>query len=83
MSNKFELGGLQRRRAELLGAEGQAWIDGLPDLISDLESRWGIRVESDLAGGTEALVLAASTSDGRFLRGSALPTHSTNESGRP
>jgi len=61
----FELGDLQRRRAELLGADGQAWIAALPDLINDLEARWSIQVEADLAGGTEALVLAASTSDGR------------------
>ena len=62
--SRFQLGELQQRRAELLGPEGQAWIDALPDLISDLESRWGITVESDLAGGTEALVLAATTGDG-------------------
>ena len=61
---EFHLGELQKRRAELLGSEGQAWIDALPDLISDFESRWNIQVEKDLAGGTEALVLAATTSDG-------------------
>jgi len=63
--SNFQLGDLQRRRAELLGSAGQAWIDGLPDLIRDLEARWDIRVDSDLAGGTEALVLAAVSSDGR------------------
>ena len=62
--SSFQLGDLQRRRAELLGPEGQAWIDALPDLISDLESRWGITVASDLAGGTEALVLSATSGDG-------------------
>lgn len=61
----FQLGDLQRRRAELLGPEGRAWIEALPDLISDLESRWQISVRSDLAGGTEALVLAAAARDGR------------------
>ncbi len=60
----FQLGELQQRRAELLGPEGQAWIDSLPDLVSDLASRWAITIEADLAGGTEALVLAAITHDG-------------------
>ncbi len=62
--SNFQLGELQRRRAELLGPEGRAWIDALPDLIGDLESRWQITVEADLAGGTEALVLAATSRDG-------------------
>lgn len=55
----FQLGDLHRRRAELLGDEGQAWIDGLPELINELESRWRISVQSQLEGGTEALVLRA------------------------
>lgn len=61
----FQLGELQQRRAELLGPEGKAWIEALPDLISDLEARWGMKVETGLSGGTEALVLAATTGDGR------------------
>ena len=51
---EFHLGEIQKRRAELLGAEGQAWMDALPDLISDFESRWDIQLEKELAGGTEA-----------------------------
>lgn len=57
----FKLGELHRRRAELLGEEGRAWIDGLPALIVELESRWRISVQSQLEGGTEALVLHAIT----------------------
>jgi len=60
----FVLGDLQRRRAELLGTAGEAWIDRLPELIADLERRWQIRVEHSLTGGTEALVLAATTRGG-------------------
>ncbi len=63
----FQLGDLQRRRAELLGSAGQAWIDSLPDLISDLQARWGVRIEAEMAGGTEALVLAAAGKDGEPL----------------
>jgi streptomycin 6-kinase len=62
--SSFQLGSLQRRRAELLGPEGQAWIDRLPDLISDLQKRWRIRIGSGMAGGTEGLVLAAMTEEG-------------------
>lgn len=60
----FQLGELQRRRAELLGVEGQAWIDRLPELISELQTRWNIRVAAEMSGGTEALVLTAVTGAG-------------------
>jgi streptomycin 6-kinase len=60
----IELGDLQRRRAELLGPEGQAWIGRLPALIAEVEARWQIRIDAQLAGGTEALVLSATTRGG-------------------
>lgn len=59
MSNvNFQLSDIHRRRAELLGEEGLAWIEDLPSLIARLESCWQIKVTSQLSGGTEALVLA-------------------------
>jgi streptomycin 6-kinase len=54
-----------RRRAEALGAVGEAWLAGLPDLIADLERRWSVRVDRQpLSGGTAAYVARARTGDG-------------------
>lgn len=54
-----------RLRAESLGDEGRRWLDALPGLVADLESRWSIRVEQSLAGGTAAFVAAARTTAGQ------------------
>jgi streptomycin 6-kinase len=53
-----------RRKAEALGYLGQAWVAGLPDLITDLERRWSVRVGQPLAGGTSGYVARARTRDG-------------------
>lgn len=53
-----------RRKAEAIGAPGEAWLAGLPDLIADLERRWSVTVEAQLGGGTAAYVARARTVDG-------------------
>jgi streptomycin 6-kinase len=54
-----------QRRAEALGAAGEAWLAGLPDLIADLERRWSVRVDRQpLSGGTAAYVARARTREG-------------------
>lgn len=53
-----------RRKAEVLGAVGEAWLADLPDLIIELEQRWSVRVEQPLPGGTSAYVARAHTHDG-------------------
>lgn len=53
-----------RRKAEALGALGEAWLAGLSDLIADLERRWSVRVDQPLAGGTSAYVARARMRDG-------------------
>lgn len=40
------------------------WLDRLPDLIAELESRWEIRTGPILGGGTEAFVAEATRADG-------------------
>ena len=56
---------LVRRTALARGAEGRAWLDGLPALIADLERRWAITVGPTMNSGTEAFVAEARAEDGR------------------
>lgn len=53
-----------RRKAESLGEDGRRWLAGLSDLVAELESRWSVRVDRSLSGGTAAFVAAAHTADG-------------------
>ena len=53
-----------RLKAESLGDEGRRWLAGLPDLVTDLETRWSVQVERSLGGGTSAFVGAARAADG-------------------
>jgi streptomycin 6-kinase len=50
-------------KARALGAEGEAWLAGLPDLVAEFERRWSVRVERSLPGGTAAYVARARTTD--------------------
>ncbi len=54
-----------RRKAVAVGAE--SWLDDLPTLVSHLEQRWAITVGQPFAGGTEAYVAEATTSDGQAV----------------
>ena len=51
-------------RNKALAAGARWWLDGLPDLIADLERDWSIRVGSSFADATEAFVSEAVTEDG-------------------
>ena len=51
-------------RAKALAAGAHEWLDGVPDLIADLERDWSIRVGASFADATEALVSEAVTADG-------------------
>ena len=53
-----------RLRAQSLGDDGQRWLDGLPDLVAELEARWMVRLDESLSGGTAAFVAAGRTADG-------------------
>jgi streptomycin 6-kinase len=54
-----------RRKAAVAGAE--QWLDDLPALVSHLEQQWAITVGRPLAGGTEAFVAEATTTDGHTV----------------
>ena len=47
------------------GDAGQAWLTALPQTVAGLAERWGVQLGASLPGGTEALVLEATTADGR------------------
>jgi streptomycin 6-kinase len=51
-------------RNKALAAGAQEWLDGLPELIGDLERAWTIRVGRAFADATEAYVAEATTEDG-------------------
>jgi streptomycin 6-kinase len=53
-----------RLKAASLGDAGLRWLAGLPDLVSELEERWSVRVERSLSGGTAAFIGAARAADG-------------------
>jgi streptomycin 6-kinase len=55
---------LVRQKLAILGAEGLRWLDGLDDLIGELEQEWQISVGTSLEGGSEAYVAQVRTRDG-------------------
>jgi streptomycin 6-kinase len=56
---------LVRAKAESFGEPGLAWLDGLDDLIAEMERQWSITVGEPIAGGTSSYVAQARTADGR------------------
>lgn len=61
-SRSFEIPEPLRLRVDATG--NTAWLDGLAQRVAELESRWKIRTERTLTGGSESLVLTAVCSDG-------------------
>jgi streptomycin 6-kinase len=51
-------------RNKAIAAGAEAWLDGLPRLISDLASEWALRVVRSLDGGTESHVVEVELADG-------------------
>src|SRR4051812_162169 len=45
-----------RRRAQLAGAEGEAWLAALPAVVDELERAWSLGVAETFGGGTAAFV---------------------------
>lgn len=41
-----------------------AWLDALPTIVADLAAVWSLAIGATLTGGTEALVVEATTTDG-------------------
>jgi streptomycin 6-kinase len=62
--DRIRLQPLTRARVGSLGAAGQAWLAGLPDLLAELERRWSVRIGRSLPGGSASYVAHAETADG-------------------
>lgn len=53
-----------RQKLTTLGAQGQQWLAGLEDLVSELAQEWQLTIGKSLEGGSEAYVAEVTTSDG-------------------
>jgi streptomycin 6-kinase len=58
----FPIPDLVRRRAEAEGMSG--WVDRLPELVAQLSDDWSLSPGAVLSGGSEALVIDVTRSDG-------------------
>ncbi len=52
-----------RLRAESLGEEGRAWMNGLDGLVEELCGQWRLSVGDVMSGGSESLILTARQED--------------------
>jgi streptomycin 6-kinase len=64
MQRVVQLPEFVRQKAASFGKEGEAWLAGLPEVITHLEQRWSVTVGEALSGGTAAFVARARTADG-------------------
>lgn len=74
---------LVRRRAEQGGAAEQAWLAGLDDLVAELAADWNLTLGPVLTCGSEAVVLAARTAEGREAVLKVLPVLATSAAEAP
>ncbi len=64
-------------KAAVDGDHGRGWADALPDVLSDLQDMWSVRIVEQLTGGTSAYVANATTEYGqRAVVKIAVPTTS-------
>lgn len=54
----FTIPDVVQTRAAMLGELGSRWLDSLPATFEQLAARWSLQIDSQLSGGSEALVLA-------------------------
>lgn len=77
MSRAATLPEIVRRRAEVDGPEGRAWLASLDALIAEIERDWSVTIGAALSGGSEAYVAEARTADGEHaILKLALPSSS-------
>jgi streptomycin 6-kinase len=57
---RLEVPSLLRHRAIQLGEQGEQWLANLGGLLGEIEEKWALRLQSQMSGGTEALVFAVS-----------------------
>ncbi|WP_164017821.1 aminoglycoside phosphotransferase family protein [Pyxidicoccus trucidator] len=64
MVSPLDIPDVVRRRALAKGAEGQAWLQELPTRVDTIARQWGLTLSGVMQGGTEAVVVSATTQDG-------------------
>ena len=64
MAHDFDLPKIVQTKVRALGAEGQTWLNELPELIESLADKWSFVPKRSLDGGSEALVLQVQRADG-------------------
>ncbi|MFP2907095.1 aminoglycoside phosphotransferase family protein [Pyxidicoccus sp. 3LFB2] len=64
MASLLDIPDVVRRRALAKGAEGQAWLQALPSQVDSIARQWGLTLSGVMQGGTEAVVVAATTQEG-------------------
>jgi streptomycin 6-kinase len=57
--------GIRRRLTARFGVEVAVWLDDLPDVLSDLERRWGFELEGPVPRGSMSAVFHCRMADGR------------------
>ena len=65
MELPMKLPALVRQRALANGVAGQAWLDGLAEVVAALAEGWGLELGDALGGGTASYVVGATDRSGR------------------
>lgn len=65
MELSFKVPVLVQLRALSNGVAGQAWLNGLPEVVAGLAERWGLELGEGLEGGTASYVVTATDGSGR------------------
>lgn len=61
---EIEVSELVRRKAAVLGKEGERWLNSLSELVEEIARDWQITVGESLSGGSAAFVAQVTTRDG-------------------
>jgi streptomycin 6-kinase len=65
MNDALDIPDPVRLKALAMGNAGEAWLAGLAHTLRELADAWALVLGPSMRGGTEALVVAATTADGR------------------
>ena len=68
-----------KHRAAQLGELGAEWLRDVDSLLATVAASWGLNVELQLSGGTEALVFVASTDTGAAVLKLGIPNSLSRE----
>ena len=64
MARSLDISEIVQQKAKQRDSPGLRWLEELPELVADLASEWDIAIGRPLEGGSESLVVEATTHDG-------------------